>query len=67
MAEKRKADVFAGLGSLAGKLKNKRKAIEDGDPTGGDAFNSKEKIDDRKDNTALKRVTRGYQSLDSDE
>jgi len=31
----RKADVLAGPGSLADKLRKRRKAIEEGDPTGG--------------------------------
>lgn len=34
MREKRKADVFAGEGSFAGKLKARREAMEDGDPEG---------------------------------
>jgi hypothetical protein len=32
--EGRKADVFAGEGSFAGKLKARREAMEDGDPEG---------------------------------
>ena len=31
----RKVDVLAGEGSIAGKLKKRREAIEGGDPTGG--------------------------------
>jgi hypothetical protein len=37
MADKPKADIFAGEGSIAGKLKKRREAIEAGDPTGGRA------------------------------
>lgn len=34
----REVDVFAGGGSFADKLRMRREAIEQGDPTGGEAF-----------------------------
>ena len=44
----RKVDVFAGEGSIAGKLRKRREAIEAGDPSGGS------------DNSADVVLKRGY-------
>lgn len=47
MAEKRKADIFAGEGSIAGKLRKRREAIESGDATGGREAETTEPIPEK--------------------
>lgn len=36
--KQREADVMAGKGSFLDKLRNRRRAIEEGDATGGESF-----------------------------
>lgn len=62
---KRKADVFAGDGSLAGRLKKRREALEAGDPSGG-ADTTPEKPDMRKENSPGAVIRRGYMSVEDE-
>jgi hypothetical protein len=56
MAEKRRADAFAGKESFADKLRKQRMAIEDGDPSGGrEMF-----IEQNDDNRSKDILDRGY-------
>lgn len=62
----RKADVFAGDGSIAGKLRKRREAMDAGDPSGG-AMPELQAKDDTKDNRPSNVLKRGYYLSGEDE
>jgi len=70
MAEKRTADIFAGEGSIAGKLRKRREAIESGDASGGQQLETKEteEIQEKmrpqgSGRFSMNEINRGYRKL----